>query len=196
MYLQVLDIPEFRIEYDYTIVPVHPANPTNLSVRVYNAGNTEIGYDLFLEAPSGWSAGFQDLGSEPGASSGSTGLIAKQGQKDVELQFIPPQVSTAAGAERMVSLTAISQTDPSQTWEIDIPIRIKEVREVEILLESGIGTPRPDATVNLLFTIENRGNVDITFEPSMSLQRVGKYNLHFSQLRWHGRIIRKISSSA
>ena len=169
LYLHVLDIPEFRIEYDYTIVPVHPVDPTNLSVRVYNDGNTEIGYDLFLEAPSGWSAGFQDLGSEPGASSGSTGLIAKQGQKDVELQFIPPQVSTAAGAERMVRLTALSQTDPSQTWEIDIPIRIKEVRDVEILLESGIGTPRPDATVNLLFTIENRGNVDITFQPSMSL---------------------------
>lgn len=169
LYLNVLNIPEFRIEYDYTVVPVHPANPTNLSIRVYNDGNTQIGYDLFLEAPSGWSAGFQDLGSEPGASSGSTGLISKQGQKDVELQFIPPQVSTAAGAERMVRLTAISQTDPSQTWEIDIPIRVKEVREVEIVLESNIGTPRPDATVNLLFTIENRGNVDITFSPSMSL---------------------------
>lgn len=169
LYLHVLDIPEFRIEYDYETVPVHPANPTNLSVRVYNDGNTEIGYDLFLQAPSGWSAGFQDLGSEPGASSGSTGLITKQGQKDVELQFIPPQVSTAAGAERMVRLTAISQTDPSQTWEIDIPIRVMEVREVEIVLESNIGTPRPDATLNLLFTIENRGNVDITFNPSMSL---------------------------
>ena len=169
LYLHVLNIPEFRIEYDYEIVPVHPANPTNLSVRVYNDGNTEIGYDLFLQAPSGWSAGFQDLGSEPGASSGSTGLITKQGQKDVELQFIPPQVSTAAGAERMVRLTAISQTDPSQTWEIDIPIRVMEVREVEIILESNIGTPRPDATVNLLFTIENRGNVDLTFNPSMSL---------------------------
>ena len=169
LYLHVLNIPEFRIEYDYEIVPVHPANPTNLSVRVYNDGNTEIGYDLFLQAPSGWSAGFQDLGSEPGASSGSTGLITKQGQKDVELQFTPPQVSTAAGAERMVRLTAISQTDPSQTWEIDIPIRVMEVREVEIILESNIGTPRPDATVNLLFTIENRGNVDLTFNPSMSL---------------------------
>ena len=169
LYLHILDIPEFRIEYDYEIVPVHPVNPTNLSVRVYNDGNTEIGYDLFLEAPSGWSAGFQDLGSEPGASSGSTGLITKQGQKDVELQFIPPQVSTAAGAERMVRLTAISQTDPSQTWEIDIPIRVMEVREVEIVLESNIGTPRPDATLNLLFTIENRGNVDLTFNPSMSL---------------------------
>jgi hypothetical protein len=87
----------------------------------------------------------------------------------VELQFTPPQVSTAAGAERMVRLTAISQTDLSQTWEIDIPIRVMEVREVEILLESNIGTPRPDATLNLLFTIENRGNVDITFNPSMSL---------------------------
>ena len=34
LYLHVLDIPEFRIEYDYTIFPVHPVKPTNLSVRV------------------------------------------------------------------------------------------------------------------------------------------------------------------
>ena len=57
LYLDVLNIPEFRIEYDYSIVPVHPVNPTNLTIRVYNDGNTEIGYDLFLQAPSGWSAG-------------------------------------------------------------------------------------------------------------------------------------------
>ena len=34
LYLDVLNIPEFRIEYDYSIVPVHPVNPTNLTVRV------------------------------------------------------------------------------------------------------------------------------------------------------------------
>ena len=88
---------------------------------------------------------------------------------DVSMQFIPPQVSTAAGAQRLVTLTAISQTEPSQTWEVDIPIEIMEVREVEVLLESTIGTPRSDALVNLLFTIENRGNVDMTLTPSLSL---------------------------
>ena len=169
LYLDVLDIPEFRIEYDYTVVPVHPANPTNLTVRVFNDGNTEIGYDLFLEAPSGWSAGFSDLSNDPGATSGSTGLIPKNGQKEVSMQFIPPQVSTAAGAQRIVTLTAISQTEPSQTWQIDIPIEVMEVREVELLLESNIGTPRPDALVNLLFTIENKGNVDMTLVPSLTL---------------------------
>ena len=85
LYLDVLDIPEFRIEYDYTIVPVHPADPTNLTIRVFNDGNTEIGYDLFLQAPSGWSAGFTDLSADPGATSGSTGLIAKGGQMDVSI---------------------------------------------------------------------------------------------------------------
>ncbi len=169
LYLDVLEIPEFRIEYDYTVVPVHPIDSTNLTIRVYNDGNTEIGYDLFLQAPSGWSAGFTDLSNDPGATSGSTGLIAKGGQMDVSMQFIPPQVSTAAGAQRLVTLTAISQTEPSQTWEVDIPIEIMEVREVEVLLESTIGTPRSDALVNLLFTIENRGNVDMTLTPSLSL---------------------------
>ena len=169
LYLDVLSLPDFRVEYDYTVVPVHPANPTNLSIRVYNDGNTEIGYDLFLQAPSGWSAGFTDLSNDPGATSGSTGLIAKGGQMDVTMQFIPPQVSTAAGAQRMVTLTAISQTEPSQTWETDIPLEVMEVREVELILESDIGTPRPDALINLLFTIENRGNVDMTLTPSLSL---------------------------
>ena len=169
LYLEVLEIPQFRIEYDYTVVPVHPVNPTNLTIRVYNDGNTEIGYDLFLQAPSGWNAGFTDLSNDPGATSGSTGLIAKGGQMDVSMQFIPPQISTAAGAQRTVALTAISQTEPSQTWEMDIPIEVLEVREVEIVLESEIGTPRSDAVVNLLFTIENQGNVDMTLSPSLSL---------------------------
>ena len=44
-----------------------------------------------------------------------------------------------------------------------------EVREVELILESDLGTPRPDALLNLLFTIENRGNVDMTLMPSLSL---------------------------
>ena len=169
LYLDVLDIPEFRIEYDYTIVPVHPVEPTNLTIRVYNDGNTEIGYDLFLEAPSGWSAGFTDLSNDPGATSGSTGLIPKSDQMDVSMQFTPPQVSTAAGAQRLVTLTAISQTEPSQTWEVDIPLEVMEVRDVELVLESNIGNPRSDALVNLLFTIENRGNVDMTLVPSLSL---------------------------
>ena len=54
------------------VVPVHPTDPTNMTVRFYNNGNAPIGYDLFLEAPSGWQAGFTNLGSEAGALSGST----------------------------------------------------------------------------------------------------------------------------
>ena len=56
--------------------------------------------------------------------------------------------------------------------EIDIPIEVMEVREVELLLESNIGTPRPDALLNLLFTIENRGNADMTLVPTLPTYRM------------------------
>ena len=185
LYLDVLNIPEFRIEYDYSIVPVHLVNPTNLTIRVYNDGNTEIGYDFVPSSTLGLECWILGLEQRSRGNSGSTGLISKNGQMDVSMQFIPPQVSTAAGAQRIVTLTAISQTEPSQTWEIDIPIEVMEVREVELLLESNIGTPRPDA-LEPPFTIENRGNVDMTLVPTLSLPTGWSHRHRFNRLKWVG----------
>ena len=112
--LVVPDLPEAGLEFDYQVVPVHPSEPTNISVRFLNNGNAPIGYDLFLEAPAGWQAGFTNLGSEGGASSGSTGLISSESFRAVGLMFTPPQVMTAAGAERMMKLTAVSQTEQQE----------------------------------------------------------------------------------
>ena len=167
--LVVPDLPEAALEFDYQVVPVHPVQPTNMTVRFYNNGNAPIGYDLFLEPPTGWQAGFTNLGSEAGASSGSTGLINSEAYRAVGLVFTPPQIMTAAGAERVVKLTAYSQTEEQETAVFEIPIQVMTVRELFIDLDSSIGTLRPDTSISMRYSLEHRGNVDFNLTPSFEL---------------------------
>ncbi len=167
--LVVPDLPEAAIEFDYEVVPVHPSDPTNMTVRFYNNGNAPIGYDLFLEAPAGWRAGFTNLGSEAGATSGSTGLINSEAYRAVGLMFTPPQVMTAAGAERIVRLTAVSQTEQQELTLFEIPIEVLTVRELYVNIESSIGTQRPESSVTLRYSLEHKGNVDMRLVPSFDL---------------------------
>ncbi len=167
--LVVPDLPEAALEFDYQVVPVHPVDPTNMSVRFYNNGNAPIGYDLFLEAPAGWQAGFTNLGSEAGAKSGSTGLIDSEAYRAVGLVFTPPQVMTAAGAERLVKLTAVSQTDVQELVEFNIPIKVQTVKEVYVNVESSIGLVRPETSLTLRYSLEHKGNTDLDLTPSFDL---------------------------
>ena len=167
--LVVPRLSKVNIEYDYQIVPVHPVNTTSMDIRFFNIGNDDIGYDIFLEAPAGWQAGFDDLGSESGAISGSTGLIAQDGQKNIGITFIPPQVMTGAGAERIVKLTAVSQTENPVSYIYDIPIKVMEIREIDIDLQNNFGKLRPDSSLNLMFSIQHTGNVDLELTPSIEL---------------------------
>ena len=169
LYLEVPDLPNLRLEYDYQIVPVSPTETTSIDIRLFNIGNANIGYDLFLEAPAGWSAGFDTLSSVPGASSGSTGLISKDTHRVIGMSFTPPQVMTGAGAERMVRLTAISQTEITESWVFDIPIKVDTIKDVEIDLETNIGVLRPDSYFSMLFSLEHRGNIDLSLTPSFEL---------------------------
>ena len=165
----VPELADLRIEYDYQIVPVSPTNPTTMDIRLFNIGNANIGYDLFLEAPAGWSAGFDDLASEPGATSGSTGLIGKDTQRTIGMTFTPPQVMTGAGAERIVQLTAISQTEIQDSWVFQIPIKVEEVRTIDVDLETNLGVLRPDSAFSMLFSVEHKGNIDLNLTPSFEL---------------------------
>ena len=165
----VPELADLRIEYDYQIVPVSPTNPTTMDIRLFNIGNANIGYDLFLEAPAGWSAGFDDLASEPGATSGSTGLIGKDTQRTIGMTFTPPQVMTGAGAERIVQLTAISQTEIQDSWVFQIPIKVEEVRTIDIDLETNLGVLRPDSAFSMMFSVEHKGNLDLNLTPSFEL---------------------------
>lgn len=167
--LEVPSLAEANMVLDYSVVPLHPTESTSFEVGFTNAGNGPIGYDLFLQAPTGWSAGFDDLGSEPGATSGSTGLMSQDAVRQVGITVRPPALKTVAGAERTVTLTAISQTDPSVSTAWDIPMEVMPVRDVLLELESSLGPLRPDASVPLVFSLENRGNVDLELTPSFVL---------------------------
>ncbi|MEC8397967.1 MAG: S8 family serine peptidase, partial [Candidatus Thermoplasmatota archaeon] len=167
--LVVPELSEADLAFDYQVVPVHPTDPTNMTVRFYNNGNAPIGYDLFLEAPSGWQAGFTNLGSEAGALSGSTGLINNEAYRAVGLMFTPPQVMTAAGAERIVRLTAVSQTENAELEVFEIPIRVMAIEDVLINVESNLGTLRPDSTITLQYSLEHKGNVELDLTPSFEL---------------------------
>ena len=170
--LVVPALPDVEVSFDYASFPVHPVENSTYSIRFTNLGNDAIGYDLFLEAPTGWSAGFDSLSSQPGATSGSTGLITENFPMEINLTFTPPAVKTLAGAERMVRLTVISQTDSAESWVFDLPLEVIEVKNISINLESGaaqLNSLRPDSRVNMIFYVENIGNVDLNLTPSLRL---------------------------
>ena len=170
--LEVPALADVDVSFDYASFPVHPVENSSYSIRFTNLGNDAIGYDLFLEAPTGWSAGFDSLSSQPGASSGSTGLITENFPMEIDLTFTPPAVKTLAGAERTVRLTVIAQTDASDSWVFDLPLEVIEVNEISINLESGasqLNSLRPDSRVTMIFYVENIGNTDLNLTPSLQL---------------------------
>ena len=170
--LEVPALADVDVSFDYASFPVHPVENSSYSIRFTNLGNDAIGYDLFLEAPTGWSAGFDSLSSQPGASSGSTGLITENFPMEIDLTFTPPAVKTLAGAERTVRLTVIAQTDASDSWVFDLPLEVIEVNDISINLESGasqLNSLRPDSRVTMIFYVENIGNTDLNLTPSLQL---------------------------
>ena len=171
-YTLTLDVPilsQTRFEFDYTVIPVHPSEATSIDIRLFNLGNSDIGYDLFLESPPGWHAGFDDLSSQGGANSASTGLMLKDGQMTIGVSFTPPQVMTLAGAELTVVFKVISQTENARIFEYEFPLIVDEVAQAVIDLETSFSSITPGNTFSLQYTIENEGNVDLILDPSLQL---------------------------
>ena len=168
----MLDVPvlsQTRLEFDYAKIPVHPSNVTSVDVRLFNLGNGDIGYDLFLEAPPGWYAGFDDLSAQGGANSASTGLMLEDGQMSIGISFTPPQVTTLAGAELTVILRVVSQSEEAKLMEYELPLIVQEISELNMDLESSFSSITPGTTISLQYTIENVGNVDLELSPRLQL---------------------------
>ena len=125
--------------------------------------------DRFLESPPGWYAGFDDLSSQGGANSASTGLMLEDGQMNIGISFTPPQVMTLAGAELTVVLKVVSQTEEARMMEYNLPLVVEEISHVTVDLESSFSTVTPGNTLSLQYTIENRGNVDLILNPRLQL---------------------------
>ena len=168
----MLDVPvlsDTRIEFDYTTIPVNPSNVTSVDIRLFNLGNSDIGYDLFLESPPGWYAGFDDLSAQGGANSASTGLMLEDGQMTIGISFTPPQVMTLAGAELTVVLKVVSQSEEARIVEYDLPLVVEEVSHITVDLESSFSSITPGNTISLQYSVENRGNVDLMLNPTLQL---------------------------
>jgi len=167
-----LDVPilaDTRIEIDYQKIPVHPSDPTSIDVRLFNDGNTDIGYDLFLESPPGWHSGFDDLSLQGGANSGSTGLMLKDGERSVGITFTPPQVMTLAGSELTVKLRVVSQTETAGHVIYDLPLIVQEIKEISVNLETQLSSIMPGSTISLQYSIEHEGNIDLDLSPRLQL---------------------------
>ncbi len=168
----ILDVPvlsDTTVEFDYTVIPVHPSEVTSIDIRLFNQGNDDIGYDVFLESPPGWFSGFDDLSAQGGANSGSTGLMLEDGQMNIGISFTPPQVMTRAGTELTVVLKVISQSDDARMETFELPLVVMEIKSVIIDLETSITSVLPGSTITLQYSIENRGNVDIDLTPRLDL---------------------------
>ena len=171
-YVLMLDVPvlsDTRLEFDYTTIPVNPSNVTSVDIRLFNLGNSDIGYDLFLESPPGWYAGFDDLSAQGGANSASTGLMLEDGQMTIGISFTPPQVMTLAGAELTVVLKVVSQSEEARIVEYDLPLVVEEVSHITVDLESSFSSITPGNTISLQYSVENRGNVDLMLNPTLQL---------------------------
>ena len=152
----VLDVPvlsQTRLEFDYTTIPVHPANVTSVDVRLHNLGNGDIGYDLFLQSPPGWYAGFDDLSAQGGANSASTGLMLEDGQMSIGISFTPPQVMTLAGAELTV-MCALFPKEEARVMEYELPLVVQEISELTVDLRIfNLNNYAQVNTISLQYTI-------------------------------------------
>ena len=169
LFLDVPVLSQTRLEFDYSTIPVHPTEITSVDFRLFNLGNGDIGYDLFLESPPGWYAGFDDLSAQGGANSASTGLMLEDGQMNIGISFTPPQVMTLAGAEMTVILRVVSQSEEARMMQYELPLVVEEILELTVDLESSFSTITPGNSLSLQYTIENVGNADLDLSPRMQL---------------------------
>ena len=166
--LEVPDLAKARVSFP-PLVAVSPVLQTNFSVELFNEGNADIGYNLFLDSPTGWQAGFTDLGAQPGAPSASSGAIVRDGSLQVGISVSPPVSMVRAGSNLSLNLHIISQTENSESWTEVVNLRVGVYEDLEISLESTVGMLRPDSSVNLQFSVFNEGNSDLTLTPSIQL---------------------------
>jgi len=168
IFLEVPNLAKARVSFP-TVVVVSPVLQTNFSLELFNDGNADIGYNLFLDSPTGWQAGFTDLGAQPGAPSASSGAITRDGSIQVGISVSPPVSMVRAGSNLSLDLHIVSQTENAETWTEVVNLRVGVYEDLEISLESTIGMLRPDSSVNLQFSVFNEGNSDLTLTPSIQL---------------------------
>ena len=184
--MEVLEIANILVEYDYEIIPVHPIDSSTFPIYVQNLGNSNLEYDLQVQSPVGWNAFFSQ--GEPIGKFTSTGPVDVNLVSTLNITVEPPNIVQDAGVEKIISVNILSRTTPIKSWLIEIPIKVESVKSVEFELDSQLNSIIPGSEFVMIYTIENKGNVDVRLFPSFVLpqgiqntQGVSPFNLDIGE---------------
>ncbi len=145
---------------------VSPLEPTNLQILVFNEGNGAQTYDVELVSPAGWHLGLDTLGAFAGSSHGSTGTLAKDAGRAIDITINPPGAMIPAGSLFNAAVIVHSRVS-SDSWSADIPLIVKAIDQVSVTPSSdGIEHEiAPDALLEIELEFNNQGNRLIDFQP-------------------------------
>ncbi len=147
-------------------ISVDSFEPTNVEIEIWNLGNGAQTYDAELASPAGWDLGFDDIGSFPGSTEGSTGTLSKEASISVGISIEPPGVLIDAGATFNAQIIVKSRVS-SETWSFVLPLVINNYDSIQFTPASG-GTQTEiaaDALHEITLQIANQGNRELLLTP-------------------------------
>ncbi len=146
-------------------ISVDPFEISRFDFDLTNLGNGAQAYDLELISPAGWKLGFDEIGTSPGASRGSTGIMSKGGTISPKISIESPGILISAGTIFNAQVLVKSRVS-SEFWSIDIPLEIRTINSMNITTYSGLDSPvGADALHEISLIIINNGNSDLSLNP-------------------------------
>ena len=145
---------------------VSPLEPTQLQILVFNEGNGAQSYDVELVSPAGWHLGLDSLGAFAGSSHGSTGTLAKDAGRAIDITINPPGAMIPADSIFDAALIIHSRVS-SDSWSADITLVVMDIDEVSTTPSSGGAEQEvaPDASLTIDLEITNHGNRLLELQP-------------------------------
>ena len=143
-----------------------PLESTELQILVFNEGNGAQAYDVELVSPAGWHLGFDTLGAFAGSSHGSTGIMARDAGRTVDITINPPGAMIPAGSVFDAAIIIHSRVS-SDSWSEDISLVVKAIDEVSTTPSSD-GAEHdisPDALLEIEVDLSNLGNRMLDLQP-------------------------------
>jgi uncharacterized membrane protein len=145
---------------------VSPLESTELQILIFNEGNGAQAYDVELISPAGWHLGFDTLGAFAGSSHGSTGTMARDAGRTVDITINPPGAMIPAGSVFDAAIIIHSRVS-SDSWSEDISLVVKAIDEVSTTPSSN-GAEHdipPDALLEIEVDLSNLGNRMLDLQP-------------------------------
>ncbi len=143
--------------------------PGEFVTHVFSVANQETSADTFTityTVPKGW-----------GILGAPTTLNLNPGEEGTIFLTITIPPSAAAG-DYEISVSAVSQSNPSIKASATASVKVKPVNKVEIIPPEGGSVP-PGGKISYTFTVVNRGNAQDTFQITASSAQ--GFPLHLSQ---------------